>query len=361
MTLLKRATIKSYDAGSHRAAVGISGSLSVWLDSIAISDAIAAASVVAGRECAVLFHTDDNPDDAVIVSVHGGGPPAAGGTPLRIQDADADTIVDTSQYDLDLDTIRFTNAGTLSMELDASGNLTLQSGGALTLDKVTGHGIGAAGTAESGLKVAGTIANSNAKGLLASPTIAPTADGGSPVGLYGQVVVQADNWNINSARGLYLTAVAVGGGTPKTIAELLGADVGPGKLGGGYLTIADMVGLRARATSLTATNTTITRWANLWADYAGNSVVGVMTGLQITDVTAGTNKYLMWAGPNVPSATGLTNLRLDAGNPPNAGLATEGDSQLYLTFNENGSLVMRQLRWRRQSSLNAADKVLIAQ
>ena len=40
MTLLKRATIKSYDAGSHRAAVGISGSLSVWLEGIAVSDAI---------------------------------------------------------------------------------------------------------------------------------------------------------------------------------------------------------------------------------------------------------------------------------------------------------------------------------
>ncbi len=92
MTLLKRATIKSYDAGSHRAAVGISGSLSVWLDSIAVSDGIAAASVVAGRECAVLFHGDDNPDDAVIVSVHGGGPPGGGGgTPTLYEDADQDT------------------------------------------------------------------------------------------------------------------------------------------------------------------------------------------------------------------------------------------------------------------------------
>ncbi len=82
MTLLKRATIKSYDAGSHRAAAGISGSLSVWLDSIAVSDAIAASSVVVGRECAVLFHTDDNPDDAVVIAVTGGGPPVAGASPL---------------------------------------------------------------------------------------------------------------------------------------------------------------------------------------------------------------------------------------------------------------------------------------
>ena len=50
MTLLKRAIIKSYDAGSHRASVGISGSLSVWLEGLAISDSIPAAAVVAGRE-----------------------------------------------------------------------------------------------------------------------------------------------------------------------------------------------------------------------------------------------------------------------------------------------------------------------
>ena len=111
MTLLKRATIRSYDAASHRAAVGISGSLSVWLDGIAISDAIPAAAVVVGRQCSVLFHTEDNPDDAVVISVHGGGPPGGGGDGDEIADADADTKVQVEES-ADEDKVRMDVAGT---------------------------------------------------------------------------------------------------------------------------------------------------------------------------------------------------------------------------------------------------------
>lgn len=52
--------------------------------------------------------------------------------------------------------------------------------------------------------------------------------------------------------------------------------------------------------------------------------------------------------------------RCDGGNPPNAGLGTEGDSPAWLLWMENGSLASRRLRWRQQSSLGATDKVLIA-
>jgi len=78
MTTLKRATIKSYAAGTHRASVQIAGSLSVWLENVPVATDIPAADVVAGRECAVLFFTDDNPDDAVVVTIHGALPSGGG-------------------------------------------------------------------------------------------------------------------------------------------------------------------------------------------------------------------------------------------------------------------------------------------
>ena len=110
MTLLKRATIKSYDAGSHRASVGIAGSLSVWLEAVRVADNIPAAAVVAGRECSVLFHAEDNPDDAVIVAIVGAGAPVGGVTTL-IEDTDGDTKVDAEES-ADEDRIRIDIAGT---------------------------------------------------------------------------------------------------------------------------------------------------------------------------------------------------------------------------------------------------------
>ena len=77
MSVLKRAIIKSYTLASHKASVQIAGSLAVWLDAIPVATDIPAADVVADRECAVLFFTDDNPDDAVIITVQGALPSSA--------------------------------------------------------------------------------------------------------------------------------------------------------------------------------------------------------------------------------------------------------------------------------------------
>lgn len=74
MTVLKRGVIKAYTAGTHKASVQVAGSLAVWLDAIPVATDIDAAEVIAGRECGVLFFTDDNPDDAVVVTVHGAVP-----------------------------------------------------------------------------------------------------------------------------------------------------------------------------------------------------------------------------------------------------------------------------------------------
>jgi hypothetical protein len=99
MTTLKRATIKTYTAGTHRADVQIAGSLSVWLDGIPVATDIPAAEVVAGRECAVLFFTDDSPADAVIIAVYGAAPAAPSPTGITVQEGD--TTVDAAATTLD--------------------------------------------------------------------------------------------------------------------------------------------------------------------------------------------------------------------------------------------------------------------
>lgn len=135
MSLLKRGTIKSYDPAAHRASVQIAGSLGVWLDALPVATDIAPAEVVAGRECAVLFFTDDNPADAVIITVHGAVPaPVAGGIPDKIRDADQDTRAEV-EASADEDKFRLTIAGTLRYLAQAAtphhqftGNVRVSSG-----------------------------------------------------------------------------------------------------------------------------------------------------------------------------------------------------------------------------------------
>jgi hypothetical protein len=134
MTAIKRATLRSYDAVNHRAAVQIAGSLSVWLDGIAIATDIPPAECVAGRDCAVVFFTDDNPEDAAVVTVHGAAP--SPGPFRRIADADGDTYV-TAELTSDEDRVRIAAAGTTrsvigntSPEHDLAGDMKLSGNAA---------------------------------------------------------------------------------------------------------------------------------------------------------------------------------------------------------------------------------------
>lgn len=109
MTLVKRGVIKSYSAPTHKASVQIAGSLGVWLAGVPVATDIAPAEVQLGRECAVLFFTDDNPDDAVVVTIHNAVPAGASGG-ASIADADADTKVETEK-NADEDKVRVTVQG----------------------------------------------------------------------------------------------------------------------------------------------------------------------------------------------------------------------------------------------------------
>ena len=67
---VRRGTIKDFDSGSYLATVQIAGSLSVWLEGVAVARNILAADMVNGRSCAVVFFDEDNHQDAVLVAVY---------------------------------------------------------------------------------------------------------------------------------------------------------------------------------------------------------------------------------------------------------------------------------------------------
>jgi hypothetical protein len=67
---VRRGEIKAFDSGAYTATVQMAGSLSVWLSGVPVARNIAAAEMVVGRKCALIFFDDTNPDDAVLVAVY---------------------------------------------------------------------------------------------------------------------------------------------------------------------------------------------------------------------------------------------------------------------------------------------------
>lgn len=65
---VKRGTLKSFDSGAWTASVQLDGSISNYV-TVAVSRAIDAAELVAGRSVAVLLFDVSNPDDAVVAAV----------------------------------------------------------------------------------------------------------------------------------------------------------------------------------------------------------------------------------------------------------------------------------------------------
>ena len=67
---VRRGTVKDFDSGTYKATVQIAGSLSVWLEGVAVARDIPTAEMVTGRSCAVIFFDEANPQDAVLVAVY---------------------------------------------------------------------------------------------------------------------------------------------------------------------------------------------------------------------------------------------------------------------------------------------------
>ncbi len=66
---IKRAIIQAWNSGPYTADIQITGSLAVFLNGVKVSRDIAGAEMVVGRECAVLFLTESNPQDAIVIAV----------------------------------------------------------------------------------------------------------------------------------------------------------------------------------------------------------------------------------------------------------------------------------------------------
>jgi len=67
--MIKKGILKAFDSGTYLATVQIAGSLSVWLEGVPVSRAIAAADMVVGRSVALLLLDPSNPNDCVVAAV----------------------------------------------------------------------------------------------------------------------------------------------------------------------------------------------------------------------------------------------------------------------------------------------------
>jgi hypothetical protein len=233
--LIKRGVVKSYSASTHMASVQIAGSLEVWLTSIPVATDIPAADVIAGRECAVLFFTDDNPDDAVVITVHGALPSGGGGTTTYIADADADTYVKT-EASPDEDKVRLAVATTeRGLFQTASPHITLTGDVHVTGGNL---GVGNAPTTTDYL-FAGTTGSVDGR-IALQAAIGSSASGGagSITGIGGYALAKNASTSYSyglsyiagmsgqSLAGAYCISIQLfGSGSGKTVTEGVGLNV----------------------------------------------------------------------------------------------------------------------------------------
>lgn len=67
--MIRKGILKAFNSGTYLASVQLIGSLSVWLDNVPTSRAIASADMVTDRNVAVLFNDSGNPSDCVVIAV----------------------------------------------------------------------------------------------------------------------------------------------------------------------------------------------------------------------------------------------------------------------------------------------------
>jgi hypothetical protein len=67
---IKKAILRSFDAGSYTATIEIAGSGKTYLDGVPVARNLPEAEMSAGRKLAVLFFDEHNVKDAVILAVY---------------------------------------------------------------------------------------------------------------------------------------------------------------------------------------------------------------------------------------------------------------------------------------------------
>ena len=67
---LRKAVLKSFNAGSYTATVQLAGSYKVYLEDVTVARNLPTAEITAGRKVAVVFFDEHNPKEAVVVAVY---------------------------------------------------------------------------------------------------------------------------------------------------------------------------------------------------------------------------------------------------------------------------------------------------
>jgi len=67
---LRKATLKSFDSGTYRATIQVSGSYKVYLENIPVARNLPAGEMAVGRKLAVIFFNEHNPKEAVVIAVY---------------------------------------------------------------------------------------------------------------------------------------------------------------------------------------------------------------------------------------------------------------------------------------------------
>ncbi len=67
---LRKAILKSFNAGDYTATVQLAGSYKVYLEDVAVARNLPSAEMVSGRKVAVIFFDEHNAKEAVVVAVY---------------------------------------------------------------------------------------------------------------------------------------------------------------------------------------------------------------------------------------------------------------------------------------------------
>jgi len=67
---VRRGVVKSFSSITYTATVQVAGSLSVWLEEVPVARNIPSGEMVAGRRCALIFFSESDPRDALVVGVY---------------------------------------------------------------------------------------------------------------------------------------------------------------------------------------------------------------------------------------------------------------------------------------------------
>ena len=137
--MLELGILKTWNATTHKAGVQLVGSLTTYLDDIAVATNIAPQAMVVGNYVLVAI-PGGNPRDACVVASWPAGSSGGGGGGTKIQDADADTSWDVEQT-ADEDKIHGKVKGVEAFLLNDAGILTLAKQSSMRASKHTDQSI----------------------------------------------------------------------------------------------------------------------------------------------------------------------------------------------------------------------------